>query len=290
MMKFMNKFSYLKIAAALLALGLGDILTHPAAIAADYFSPRSAALAGAGIAGPLLNDSLYLNPSFSSFLPTYATAFSIGSYGSQSDPIHGRAYSVSIQDGRNEMFQAGVAYTVRQDHSFIHLGVAKSFIQNWGIGLSGKFFFDPKNVTNGQDFSLSNTYVFSPWFQTALIIDNLVSSDKGKTAGLYREVSFGTKYNADKILLLYFDPHYVPDYAKDKLGFAGGVEFVLMTDLFLRFGKSVNANVPHLNIRGDGYGVGLGWVAPRISIDYGLSKTTNPINITTHVLGATAFF
>jgi len=270
--------------------GFAPLLAPLPADASDYFSPRSAGLAGAGIAGPLLNDSLYMNPSYASFLPTYALGFSLNTYGSQTDATHGRAYSLSVLDGRNPLFQAGLAYTVRQDHSFIHLGASKSFIQNWGMGLSAKFFFNPRANTSGQELSLSSTYVFSPWVQSAILIDNLVESDNGKRAGLYREITVGGKFNVDKILLIYADPHVAPSLSSDSLGYALGVEFVVMQDVFFRVGKSVNANVPQLDIRGDGYGIGLGWVAPRISLDYAMHRTTSPLNVTTHTFGATTFF
>ena len=39
--------------------------------AADFQSPRTAALGGAGHAAPMLNDAIYLNPSFVSFMPSY---------------------------------------------------------------------------------------------------------------------------------------------------------------------------------------------------------------------------
>ncbi len=291
MIKKTMKFKYLDLSVfwsclLLAALAGGNHQAH----ALDFFSPRSAGIAGSGIAGPLLNDSLFMNPSYASFLPTYAVGLTWATYGSQDNPIHGRAYSVSVQDGRNSLFQAGLAYTVRQDHSFIHLGASKSFIQNWGVGLSGKFFFNSPNKTNGQELSLSSTYVFSPWIQTAVVVDNLLGSAKGRPAGLYREFKAGAKFNIDKILLVYLDPHYVPDLAADRFGHSIGIEFVMMRDLFLRIGNYRNANVPHLNLRGDGYGFGLGWVAPRISIDYGISRTVDPVSVTTHIIGATSFF
>src|SRR5436305_13181621 len=84
------------------------------AFGSDFHSARTAALAGSGHAGPLLNDSVFLNPSYASFLPTYSLALQYLKFSGPSRPgesdYHGRNYSVSIQDGRNELFQAGVAY------------------------------------------------------------------------------------------------------------------------------------------------------------------------------------
>src|SRR4051812_23643954 len=92
-----SRFGILKIGAAcFLSLGLfsGGIW------ASDFHSPRTAALGGAGHAGPLLNDGVYLNPSFASFLPSYSVSGNLllfhGPDGPNGDPsYHGRNYNVS---------------------------------------------------------------------------------------------------------------------------------------------------------------------------------------------------
>src|SRR4051812_17667173 len=76
--------------------------------ASDFQSARTAALGGAGHAAPLLNDSIYLNPSFESFLPTYTGAanyfnHSAGAVDAEgSHELHGRGWNASLHDGKNE--------------------------------------------------------------------------------------------------------------------------------------------------------------------------------------------
>ncbi|MBI4925638.1 MAG: hypothetical protein HY843_06910, partial [Bdellovibrio sp.] len=114
-----------------------------AAIASDFHSPRTIALGGAGHAGPLLNDAIFLNPSFASFLPTYSFGFNYLSFANQNDiGDKGRILNVSIQDGRSEVFQAGAAYTQKSDGSYLHVGASKNFVNRFGFGIGGKFFFN----------------------------------------------------------------------------------------------------------------------------------------------------
>src|SRR5689334_3011746 len=82
-------------------------LISPQAWSADFLSPRTAALGGAGHAGPLLNDSLFLNPAYISFVPANNVSVNYLSYNGGADtlnPNSGRNYNVGIQDGQNPLF------------------------------------------------------------------------------------------------------------------------------------------------------------------------------------------
>src|SRR5689334_537537 len=87
--------------------------------ASDFHSPRTAALGGAGHAGPLLNDAIYLNPSYASLLPAYSISANYVAFrGTEtlpddSHPYSGNNFNLSVQDGHTEAFQAGLGYTRR---------------------------------------------------------------------------------------------------------------------------------------------------------------------------------
>jgi hypothetical protein len=283
----LNKILYLSLLFASLV---------PAAQASDFQSPRSAALGGAGHAGPLLNDSIFLNPSFASFLPTYSVTGNYVTFKGSDAPeggtpsLHGRAYSLSVQDGRTEAFQAGLAYTVTEQGPFVHVGLSRGLSERLSIGVGGKFWFKSGSQRNGRDFALSATYIPSEWLQLALIGDNLIQSDAARDRDLYREFTLGTKFNVQGIVLVYFDPHVATDLTGQTYGHEVGLEFVMMQDLFLRVGGFRNSRVPFENAHGRGYGIGFGWVAPRLSIDYGISRALSPVAATAHVLGATVYF
>lgn len=274
----MSYFRCLPHLCASLLLLIGTV-----AGATDFHSPRTAALGGAGHAGPLLNDAIFLNPSFASFLPTYSVA---GNYPA------GRGFGVSILDGRTELFQAGVAYTVLDRGRFIHVGASKGAIKRLGFGLGAKFFMPEGSDQVVRDGTLSFTGIALDWLQGALIVDNLLETDEGREFLLYREVILGMKANLRGIALVYFDPHWIPalDDTGSPYGYESGLEFVLMRDLFFRLGMFRNSKVPYRDEYGRGYGIGIGWVAPRISMDYGVSRVLRPNNETVHVGGMTIYF
>ncbi len=238
----------------------------------------------------MLNDAIYLNPSFASFLPTYSIGLNYLTYsGSNSNP-HGRNYAVTVQDGRNPLFQAGLGYQLREDGSYVHLGLSKNVAQRYGFGISAKYFFKEGGVGTGQELTFSTTGVITETIQVSVVVDNLLENSAGKSRGLYREFTLGSKFNVEKIVLVYADPHFVPGLSKDRFGYETGLEFVMLADFFLRVGMFKHSNVPSLSSRGNGYGTGFGWVGPRMSFDYGLERTVEPVVSTAHVFGTTLYF
>lgn len=277
----MIKFRYLYC----LLVFLASLGTRSTAWSADYLSPRTAALGGAGHAAPILNDSIYLNPSFAAFNPGYAISAGYVNFAAMN-------YNLSVLDGRNEFFQAGVGYTRREDGKILHVGASRSFVQRTGFGLGAKFFFGKEGLPSGQDFSLSATGVVTEWIQVALITDNLLASDAGKARNLHREFILGTKVNIDKILLIYLDPQFVPSLpgGKSSYGHSLGAEFVVLRDFFWRLGSFRNTNVPWISEYANGYSTGLGWVGPRFSVDYAFTRVTKPFTDRAHTFGLTLYF
>ncbi|OFZ54079.1 MAG: hypothetical protein A2428_04490 [Bdellovibrionales bacterium RIFOXYC1_FULL_54_43] len=266
-------------------------------LASDFHSPRTAALGGAGHAGPMLNDTIYLNPSYAAFSPTYSIGgnyqwFNGPSAGpDQESPYRGHLWNLSIQDGRSALFQAGVGLTQSSNFRMIHVGAAKSVVRRIGLGIGGKFVFPNDTRKMIQDGMVSVSGIVSDWLQVVGIVDNMVETPEGRERGLYREFILGTKINVQGIVLLYFDPHWVPHLADGpSYGHETGIEFSLMSDLFLRFGAFRNSNLPFEGLRGRGYGAGIGWIAPKTSFDYGMSRVLSPQPATAHVVGMTLFF
>lgn len=251
--------------------------------AADFHSPRTAGLGGAGHAGPILNDALFLNPSFSALIPSQSFAFNYV----KADT--GNILNTGVLDGQSELFSAGAAYTRRADSRFIHIGAGRALMRELGIGLGGKFMLSGNGKPSGRDMTFSMSGIPSETLQLAFIIDNLLESDAARARGLEREFIAGIKYNWDKIFLLYFDPHYIPQ-RETKYGYSVGAEFVAMQDLYLRVGKFKDSYVPHQGGYGRGLGIGFGWIAPKISFDYAFQKVTLPIKGNAHVFGTTIFF
>jgi hypothetical protein len=292
-LSFLNsKKNHLK-SLFLMVFFTAPLLVSCGAFASDFWSPRTAALGGAGRAGPLLNDALLLNPSFVAFLVNRVSGaihYSRIDGGRTGDG--GRQYHVSMQDSRSPLFSAGLAYTQREDGSTIHFGASRVFFQRMGIGLSGKFLFNPERNSLTQDMTASLTWAAARDLQLAFIADNLIESPEGRARGLYREFALGSKYNLMGMILIYFDPHFAPTLEKGKSGYGYelGTEFVIFRDLFLRFGTFRNSLIPWDNVRGQGYGSGIGWLGPRLSFDFGLSRVIAPIASTGYQMGVTMYF
>src|SRR5689334_16584986 len=94
--------------------------------ASDFQSGRTAALGRAGHAGPMLTDSIFINPDFISIVGTQSFSAAYSGY-SSTDPnaafgqATGRAYTLAVMDGQSELFQAGLAHTVRADANYVHV-------------------------------------------------------------------------------------------------------------------------------------------------------------------------
>jgi len=267
--------------------------------ASDFQSPRTVALGGAGRAGPLLNDAILLNPSFAAFLKervsagvTYNT-FAPTRDSSSSQPVgQGRNYQVSLQDGRSPLFEAGLAYTQFTDGSMIHVGASRNFLQRMGFGLGAKFQMSPDSSRVVSDGSFSVTGVITPEIQAALVVDNLFQSGSAQRAGLYREVALGTKFNLMQMLLLYLDPHYTPDLPESlgkKFGYEVGAELVVFKDVFLRTGLFRDSRAQAIRTYGSGWGLGGGWLGPKISFDLGFARVVDPVAADTWTFGATLY-
>ena len=267
---------------------------NPKAFAADYHSARTAALGGAGHAAPLLNDTIYLNPSYAAFTETQNLSTSWQSYkGKDAGTGHkGHVVHVSAFDGRSPLFHAGLGYTKRPGATFINVGAGKSVIERTGFGVGGKYFFNSHQ--NGQDFNLSFSGILTEWFYTSLMIDNLLQTETGKDFGLLREFNLGMKANIMSIVLVYLDPHITPHRPSDlRFGASLGLEFVLMKDLFFRMGFFKNEPIPFQTSRSRGVAIGFGWFAPRFSLDYGFQRVNHsdpgrPVTLA-HNFGFTLF-
>src|SRR3712207_2027184 len=127
-------------------------LTVAPAFGADFHTARTVGLGGAGHAGPLLNDSIYLNPSYLAFLKNYSIQ---GNYLWFKGEPHGRNMNVSIQDGTSEFFAAGLAYTIREDLKVLNAGLGRAVHQRFSVGVGAKMVMPRGDASNTLDASVS---------------------------------------------------------------------------------------------------------------------------------------
>ncbi|MFN7685572.1 MAG: hypothetical protein ACK5QT_09190 [Oligoflexia bacterium] len=261
------------------------------AIAADFRSPRTVGLGGAGRANPILNDAIYLNPSFVSFLPVYSWSANFKALREG----RGRAYNASVLDGRSELFQAGLAYQVRDNFTALHLSGSRKITSNTTAGVGAKLFFskDPSALSNFRDFTASVTHAPLDWLQVSAIIENIDRGQDSATLGLERELILGTRFKIAEKFSIFADPHFSLEGQRPRgllSTYEIGAEMAIFQDLYLRLGRFKDSSILEINRRADGYGVGLGWVTPRISIDFGLEHIQSPVNQISHTTGATLYF
>ncbi len=298
MIQLMNLFHPFFIKATRFQISILLIFANFPALASDFRSPRTDALGGAGHAAPILNDAIYLNPSFASFNTSRSLSLSYLSFGGGVvdtpggiSNFYGNNLNFSVMDGTaDSLFQAGVGYTRRHDSSFLHIVASKSFFQRLGVGFGTKFMFPNGTGERITDATASLSGILTNWLQVALIFDNVFQPAPEK--GLYREYILGTKLNVMSILFLYLDPHWVPALASsgDAFGYEAGAEFPFFKEIFLRLGAFRSSTVPYQGQRGNGYSAGVGWLAPRISLDYSYSRVLDPLTSFSHNFGFTVFF
>ena len=272
----------------IIAISLAFFL-NPSVYAIEYQSPRTLALGGAGRGGPLLNDSIYLNPAYASFSQTYSIS------GGYTWFNHLRNYNASVQDARAEFLQAGVAYTKREQNAAFNIGASKMVVKRLGFGLGSKVILDNESNKMTTDFIFSSSFIALPWMYASFIADNLLQKQDAKLRNLYRTFFLGLKLIPTKEVEFFLDPLYSPDYtAGNKAGYSAGVEIGILNDFYLRFGKFADAEISYLNTRGNGYGFGLGWIGPRINFDYAIHRvTSNHLGTalsTAHAVSTTMFF
>jgi hypothetical protein len=268
-----------------------NLIPHAQAI--EYQSPRTLALGGAGRGAPLLNDAIYLNPSYASFTPIYS--IDTGYEWFDSDEAKGRNYNVSIQDSRTELFQAGIGFTRREQNAAINIGASKQVIPLLGVGLGSKTLIDDGTNKMTTDFTFSTSFITSKYLYASFIIDNIVDGDSATARNLYRDFFIGTKIIVVKEVQVFIDPHYTPNYPYGKkFGWSAGIEFALLGDFYLRGGRFLDNEVTYLNTRGDGFGLGLGWIGPRFNLNYAMNRVTDSDAITplttSHSVDVTLFF
>jgi hypothetical protein len=255
---------------------------------AEFRSPRMAALGGAGRATPLLNDAIYLNPSFASLLPVYSWSVNFRNL------EEGRAYNASVLDGRSELFQAGLAYQVRDTYSSVHFGASSRVHPQLTAGVGLKLYFskDRDAFEGFREFSLSSTYTPFDWLQLAAIAENLDQSPELGQLAMSRELVLAARIRLAETLTVYLDPHValrdtmVPRVLAREMG----AEIALFKDFYFRLGTFSNSTVVDLARRSDGFGYGFGWLSPKISFDFAVDHVTAPITEVTHSSGLTLYF
>jgi hypothetical protein len=247
--------------------------------APDFQSARTLSLGQGGRAGALLTDTITLNPSMLGFQPAIAMS---GSLFWHKQGSSFRGYNGGIIDGKNEYFSAGFSYTRGRQYNFFHLATAKKVLPWLSVGAHGKRYSSRSNTemqsakgVTGYDGGVSATLAFPKDYlplplTIALTSDNLLNKDGREESVGPRQIAVGGKTNIHDILLIYLDylqymPKDTASYPKGTLG----LELALSTDIFLRGSL--------FGFKERGWSGGIGWVGPKIALNYGYQRQTQPV-------------
>ncbi len=252
------------------------------AFGSDSQSARTAALGGAGHAGPFYTDAIYLNPSALALMRGLAIS------GQYVLPPEGVANAMTVAGiaSLNEMpIQAGAGYARRSDGTFMHFSLARELIERVALGAGLKLFQpgrDPEKLT--PELTVAATAIATDWFRASLTFDNAFGTLVDD--GMPRELVFGTRTNVASLFTVFFDPHL----ARSAWGYEAGIEIPFLEYYFLRAGTFDGATVAALARPCDGYAGGFGVFFPWVSLDYAFSRATSPVSATLHTFSATLNF
>jgi hypothetical protein len=247
--------------------------------ALDFESARTTGLSGSGRGGPLMTDTIFVNPSALAFQNVQALSGTFDWLTNPASPpgTTNHLFNGSVVDGKNQYVDAGLAFTRRPDLDLIHLALAKQ-VMPWGaIGATVKRFSsgsaNPQSINQvtGFDGGLSAAVVIpadmlaSPQVSFGLTAENLIH-DAAKEATIGpRQLGGGVKATFEKLLALYADAVVNQSNVSGAwTTYSGGAEIGLGSDFYIRGGLS--------GYRQKGWSYGVGWTGPKIAINYGFQN------------------
>ena len=246
--------------------------------ALEYQSARTTSLAGGGRAGCLLTDTVTLNPSMLGFYQISALSGTLN----WTTPGAGRSlYNLSVIDGNNQWFSAGLGFTRALKGDFIRLAVSKKIDYWLSVGAHAKRFnLRAKELPPGLEsftafdggasvtFGIPKEWLPSPLILISLTSDNLHHAQSVEKYFGPKEYGISTKVNINDLLLLYGDfIEHISYFNGGYPMYHGSAEISLGSEFFIRGGM--------FGFRSTGWSLGGGWVGPKVGLNYGFQNRTS---------------
>ncbi len=275
---------------------------------ADFQTTTTLSLGGAGHASPLLTDAIYVNPAFLATTPI--TAGSVSYQKSQAYDFS--APQIAVLDGSQDaLFQAGIAGARMSFADTVHIAAAKKLGKKISAGIGSKLYF-MKVPTFSRQLDFYASVAFSPnkYLLFSAMLDNIRQSIPG--LDLQRTLVLGSKICIGDNFALYADPqinlasedhkHFTEAFKKSWLsglgkfsselvtGYAVAAEIVTFGDVLLRGGLFRNTYQATLQEHASGWGIGAGWIGPRIALHLASHYITNPQKVSTFSGQVSIFF
>lgn len=260
----------------------------------NWQSTKTASLGGAGIASPTMTEGLYLNPAMFAFFTNSSFYFQnkdsslepvntarTTQFGDQNPP---EGFSAAITDGSNNA-KGGFSYTdqeesatKRKKYSF---GFGNTIDGNSSLGISYSYvqeqFNEGSNEINNKLHigSIGYLNILSPQLSFAVTWNDPAWSDRYNSKTI-----LGIHYTpVERISLLLDFGHDIKRSVNKTFNYAVATEIEVYTDIYARFGMFQDKI---LNIEGQGFG--LGWVGPRLGLEFAMKKTKRKDNFNIFLL------
>ncbi|UCD83314.1 MAG: hypothetical protein JSU92_08275 [Deltaproteobacteria bacterium] len=198
-----------------------------------------------------------------------------------------KVYHISIIDSKTAGIGGGFSFTRekltqggREDTYTIAL--AENYRSYLHIGISGKIFSLRGIDDNDSSFATDLGIIARPWKQylsAGIVGYNIV---KTGSENISPRLGFGLATNPSKIITLAADT--VKDMDGDNIQYSFGGEVLLRGQFGLRGGYSGDRNSNSF------YCVGLGWYAPRITLNYGFQQGVGDLDLEAHSVSLIIYF
>lgn len=295
----MNK-SHLNIPLSCLSLFtcLNLLLFVPVANAGravrNWQTTKTTALGGAGIAAPTMIEGLYLNPAMFAFFSN--SSFYFQNKDSSLDPVNAtrstqfgnskppKGFSAAINDGSNSS-KGGFSYTdqeesgtKRKKYSF---GFGNTIDGNSSLGVSYSYVQD--------EFMEGNSELHNKLHVGSIGYMNILSPQLS-LAIVWNDPAWADRLNSKTVVGVHYAPferlNFLLDFGQDikrslnkTLYYAIATEIEFYTDLYARFGMFQD-KVFNL----EGQGMGIGWVGPRLGLEFAMKTSKRKDNFNTFLL------
>jgi len=249
----------------------------------NWQTTKTSALGGAGIAVPTMLEGLYLNPAMFAFFTNSSFSFQKkdatlepvstsrnAQFGNTKPP---EGFSAAITDGSNTA-KGGFSYTdqeesgtERKKYSF---GFANTIDGNSALGVSYSYvqeeFMEGANALSSKLHvgSIGYINIISPQLSYAIVWNDPAWADR-----LNSKTVLGINYSPFERLTLLLDfGHDIKRSVNKTFYYAIAAEVEVYTDIYARYGIFQDKI---FNIEGQGFG--LGWVGPRLGLEFAMKTT-----------------
>ena len=247
----------------------------------DFQTTRLKSTAGAGVASVLMDESTILNPAplamfnvSSIYFQRSGADLDIDSNSGLGRTVQDKSTAIIVSDS-NGGVSGSLSYLAQtqgaNERKRFGVSVSSMIGQRSAFGVSYRFNKEETNLdglgmvkTSTRQGSLGILHALSPSFTLGLVAVDPLKAVPGETKGIV-----GGQYVFNDFISIMLDlgADYNNNLA-DSVLYRAAMQFKIYNDFFLRFGAHDDKA-----IKEKGTGVGIGWVQPKLSIDFALRNS-----------------